>query len=403
MTIPSKEAILETTLVKWMCKMASKHHICERIKQQLRQRIVSGELGPGMRVPSEYELVAQSGAARSQARKALQELERDGLLVRKRGSGSYVAPQVDGSFPINGPIYETVRIVVPEYGSRYVRQILEGFMERMLANGTNVITSYEQFTDPEHEAAFLNLVDRMDVAGMVTWVINDSPVVRDALRRLRDRQFPLVLVDRSVTDLDIDIAASDNEAIGYQLTQALIERGHEAIGLVTSRSDTAHTIIEREAGYRRALEEAALPCDERFIIRLDETQTDHTRDVAGVIAHAQRPTAYVCINDALAESLETSLRQLGWTTDHGFEIACVADFEPRRGGWLPTEYIRQDGVAIGRNCAELLLARMADASRPAQHILIPSGPRVYEGPRDIEDLEPTGTTGAQGAVLGASH
>lgn len=61
------------------------------IKQALRQRIESGELRPGDRVPSENQLVEEFAVSRMTARRALLELAETGLLLRTQGLGSFVA------------------------------------------------------------------------------------------------------------------------------------------------------------------------------------------------------------------------------------------------------------------------------------------------------------------------
>jgi GntR family transcriptional regulator len=65
-----------------------------QIQDNLYQRIRSGELGPGDRVPSELELVAIYNVSRMTARKALDELVQRGLLFRQRGKGTFVAEHV---------------------------------------------------------------------------------------------------------------------------------------------------------------------------------------------------------------------------------------------------------------------------------------------------------------------
>lgn len=62
-----------------------------RIKDALRQRIESGELCPGDRVPSENQLVGEFGVSRMTARRALLELAEEGLLQRTQGLGTFVA------------------------------------------------------------------------------------------------------------------------------------------------------------------------------------------------------------------------------------------------------------------------------------------------------------------------
>ena len=61
------------------------------VKASLRRRIAEGGWQPGARLPSERELVQEFGCARMTVHRALRELEDEGLIERRQGSGSYVA------------------------------------------------------------------------------------------------------------------------------------------------------------------------------------------------------------------------------------------------------------------------------------------------------------------------
>ncbi len=61
-----------------------------RIAADLRRRIASGELTPGMPVPSITTLSQQWEVARQTAAKALRTLEAEGLVQRYPGLGYYV-------------------------------------------------------------------------------------------------------------------------------------------------------------------------------------------------------------------------------------------------------------------------------------------------------------------------
>jgi GntR family transcriptional regulator len=57
----------------------------------LRGRIESGEIGVGDRLPSEADLVSDFGVSRTTARRALDELRRQGLVRREPGRGTFLA------------------------------------------------------------------------------------------------------------------------------------------------------------------------------------------------------------------------------------------------------------------------------------------------------------------------
>jgi GntR family histidine utilization transcriptional repressor len=61
-----------------------------RVKDHILERIRSGSLAPGARVPSENELVEALGVSRMTANRALRELSADGYLARVPGVGTFV-------------------------------------------------------------------------------------------------------------------------------------------------------------------------------------------------------------------------------------------------------------------------------------------------------------------------
>ncbi len=61
------------------------------IKQYICEKIESGQWFEHSKVPSENELTEQFSVSRMTARRALQELTEQGLLVRSQGSGTFVA------------------------------------------------------------------------------------------------------------------------------------------------------------------------------------------------------------------------------------------------------------------------------------------------------------------------
>ena len=64
----------------------------QRIQSAIRQQIEAGELKPGDAVASERELAKIHGVSLMTARHALAGLEHEGMVERRRGAGTFVAP-----------------------------------------------------------------------------------------------------------------------------------------------------------------------------------------------------------------------------------------------------------------------------------------------------------------------
>jgi GntR family histidine utilization transcriptional repressor len=63
----------------------------QRIRSQIEDLIRSGAWAPGRKVPSEAELMAQFDCSRMTVNKAMSALAEEGLIVRRRRAGSFVA------------------------------------------------------------------------------------------------------------------------------------------------------------------------------------------------------------------------------------------------------------------------------------------------------------------------
>src|SRR4051812_45157656 len=68
-----------------------------RVVNSIRQEIDSGRLAPQSRLPTEFELAETLNVSRSVIREAVSQLKADGVLVSRRGSGSFISDKPTGT------------------------------------------------------------------------------------------------------------------------------------------------------------------------------------------------------------------------------------------------------------------------------------------------------------------
>ncbi len=96
------------------------------IKQSICDAVRDGHLKPGDRVPSESELVKQFDVSRMTANRALRELQAAGVLVRRAGSGSFIAePKPIGHMIEIRNIADEIRGRGHDYRARVVQNLEE--------------------------------------------------------------------------------------------------------------------------------------------------------------------------------------------------------------------------------------------------------------------------------------
>lgn len=109
-----------------------------QIENILRGRILSGSLPPGAPLPTEESLGKEFNVSRITVRRALSKLENDGLIIRQRGRGTFVAEKP-----------------YPAATSRF-----SGSMEDLISMGINTeakVLSFEMVDAPEQLREKLNL------------------------------------------------------------------------------------------------------------------------------------------------------------------------------------------------------------------------------------------------------
>jgi GntR family transcriptional regulator of arabinose operon len=350
--------------------------IYEGIKQHLKRRIETGELKEGDRIPSELELAEQLGVSRSQTRPALRELQLEGYLIRRQGSGSFVAPLSNRTPSVRVSGTQTVALVVPQEIYGHANNIVQGFTHRMADQSRQVITYNLNIRRPDDasEVQCLRAVVESGVAGIAAWVVNSDGQTHEYIQELAERAFPLVLLDRHLPGVDTDFVVTDNKKLGYDLTRALLARGHRRIGFAGIEYPESSSVQERLAGYRQAIEEASISFDDRLVMDIGDMQNAAT----AVMSLRDEPTAFVCTFEEPLDLLAQRLEELGYRVGEDIEAALVNDY-PAGLPEVPLIKAPQQGFKIGATAAELLLARIEDPGRTTAGRRVSPGELVDTG------------------------
>lgn len=359
----------------------SKAPVYDDIKRLIRRSIENGEFAVGDRIPSEYQLACELNVSRHRTRQALRELEVEGYILRKRGSGSYVAPVANSGNVVNPAAADAVALVFPRFSSRYSRDVFEGFFAH-ISEAAIPIVAYSLPSDPNTEVQLLRAISDNGAAGLALWLEFDTPTLRGLLASFRKRNFPVVLLDRFLDDIDVDYVVSNNEQIGYLLTRDLIERGHRRIAFV-GHKPTISSVADRYRGYRRAMHEAgldvwadaaALSPEHPCIIDLNVFVGDPASATRNVMALRDAPTAFVCINDLFADWIYDAAASLGYKVPEDIALAAVGDYHPQCQPRFPLRIVSQRALELGRTGAEALIARMDEPEAHARQYIIEAGP-----------------------------
>lgn len=355
-----------------MVGQGTKHQL---ILDSLQKRIETGIFRPGDRLPTEAELVREFGVSRPTVSKAVGELERSGLVRRRRGSGTFVRGTSKA-----GSMFG---LLIPGLGSTEIFEPICGEMSRLahedqhsLLWGGSSIERAPGTPDTEQSETALALCHRyikQRVSGVFFAPLELTPdrdrVNREIVESLGAAGIPVVLLDRDYLPYPerstLDLVGVDNRRVGLAVTQHLIERGCRR-PVFAARVGSASTIDARIAGFHEALHLRGLAEDGDMVQRCDPRDPD---DVRRVIRDG-RPDGIVCGNDVTAAQLLHSLDEIGIDVPGELLVAGIDDVRYAELLRVPLTTVHQPCTAIGRAAFGAMLDRVDNPDLPARDILL---------------------------------
>lgn len=113
---------------KFSFKAINQHKLVDDVVNQLQQKISSGDIKPGDKIPPEPELMELFGVGRSTIREAIRVLVHAGLLEKKQGYGTYLKASPVIQEPLTHRLHRAELIEVYE-----ARKMLELEISRLAA------------------------------------------------------------------------------------------------------------------------------------------------------------------------------------------------------------------------------------------------------------------------------
>ena len=280
----------------------------------LRREIAEGIFRDGNRLTTEEELRFRFRVSRQTIRQAIAQLEDDGLVDRRRGSGTYVR---------HGPRKRQglLRIgVLMSYITDYISPaIISGMEETLNANNAVMVLSATR-NDPRLERSLLERmldgqVDGLIVEGCRT---GEPTPNADCYQRLAERNIPVLFLNAYYREFRAmpHVVMDDYEG-GRIAAEELIRRGYRRLAGLFKTDDLQG--LERRRGFREALDDLNMPFSEDAILtfttedRMRMFRTEASERFVRMLTEERAFDGLVCYNDIFAAHLIEDLHSKGMT------------------------------------------------------------------------------------------
>lgn len=350
--------------------MEHNEHLYETIYHKILEKIRSGELKEGEKLPSEKELTELFGVSRITTQKAMNMLAGQGIIVRRPGLGSFV--QTDTNSKVKEEVVETVKtegtgfdrlmgIVMEDFTDSYGIEILRAVEYQAAQLGYHLCIKRSLGQQSIEKTAIDQLI-LLGVAGILIMPTHGDHYNTQILKLVVEG-FPIVFIDRYLSGIPASFIGTDNRQAAEELTEYLIQRGHREIAMVSAPISDAVTLSDRMEGFTDAHKKNGLLIKEEFILdsirstipnyrSLQNTQDD-MKQIKRFLESNKMLTAIFTTEYLIADMVKSVCREMGKEIPGDISLVCFDGPASLYKNPFFT-HIRQDEQKIGEMAVHVL-------------------------------------------------
>lgn len=185
----------------------------------------------------------------------------------------------------------TIGVLAPDLAGDFFMFIAESMNRELTQRGYSLVVSSSKDSEEEEAKRIHHMAERL-VDGIILIPIGASS---DHIDQIKALEIPIVVVDRAFKGFDTDHVLVDNEGGAHDAVSALIREGHRRIGFLGGNPEVT-TARERYAGYRRAMEEAGLQIETRYVRFGNPTLPFGHRTMEEIMADPESPDTWFIVN-----------------------------------------------------------------------------------------------------------
>ena len=262
----------------------------------------------------------------------------------------------------------TLALVLTDITNPFWTTVARGVEDAAQEKGYNVILcNTDESIQKQDQYLTMLLKRRIDGILFVPADNNGEPV-----RLIQKQKVGVVVLDRDVPDVAVDIVRGDSFDGAYQLARHLVELGHKHIAILSGPKNI-FTSVERVAGFRQAMEEADLTHNLENIYWGSFSQNLGSEIAEQALKAIPQPTAFLAVNNFIANGALQIFSQAGLRVP---EDVSLVSFDDVPAIINPVPFLTvaiQPAYEMGYQATQLLLARLAKTGPTGhQKIILPT-------------------------------
>lgn len=314
--------------------------------------IEDGTIQPGEKLNSENELASLFQMSRQTVRHAISELEKEQIIERRQGSGTYI------SNVFKRKETHTMNLaVITTYVDDYIfPSIIKGMEEVISEAGYTLQIAFTHNSVEKEGNVIRNILERNMADGIIIEPTKSAiPNPNVALyHEIMQSKIPTIFFNSYYPEINLPYVALDDKETGYVATKHLIESGHKRIaGIFKSDDRQGHL---RYAGYVKALTESGLRLYDENVLWIDtEDLRNLSQEPRRVLKRLKESTGCVCYNDLAAQEVVKICSKHDIDIPGDLSLVSIDNSDIARNSKVPLTSVAHPKTELGKMAAAHLI------------------------------------------------
>lgn len=258
-----------------------------------------------------------------------------------------------------------IGVIVPDIANPFFSAVVKSLAAELRKGGYNFIV-YDTDEDISIERSAIKSLLEKRVDGLIIASVGQE---FSHIRKVRETNIPLVMIDRCFDFLDIDSVSVDNVKGSLYAVNHLIKEGHNRIAFIQGLPGT-YANETRLQGYKQALDEAEIKIDEHLIVGDDFRSLNGYLETKHLLKLASPPTAIFTAGDLIALGALEACRENGVRIPN--DISLVTFDDPVFTSYLSPALtaIEQPIAKMSEMAVAMLYRRMRNPNDERRKVLL---------------------------------
>lgn len=365
--------------------MKSGETLTDQIYDYVKKNIADGIYADGQ-LPTEAELAQQFYVSRITTKSAMKRLADEGLIVRIRGKGSFVAdhaalPLSEARESARPSVEPPIALVMGGYTSSFGLDVLNGAIQEAQRQHRHLIVCSTN-NDQRQETEIIASLIASGTQGLIIQPVHGETYSKQLIQAIY-AGYPVVMLDRRMQGIDAPFVGVDNRELSRCAVSKLIDSGHRQIALLALPDERSSTIHERMDGFMDACVDHHIAVNKDLwlvnmnaafdqppeLLNPTETYENYVHLIEEHLRRHPDITAIFGTEYRVSKAAWEALRRMGRRIPQ--EVSLVSfDMDSSYVGSHTMSYVRQPQHDMGQKAVELLLRAVRHEQCPEPTCLL---------------------------------